>query len=122
MAAARRCDSLSISPKYDDKECGDVPWLESVAVWNEADETLTLFAVNRHLTEPLSLRGDLRSFAGYRLIEHLVLEHSDPHARNTFAEPDAVHPHSRGDAGLTSGKLTATLPGLSWNVIRLGVS
>lgn len=109
------------SPKYEDKECGDVPLLESVAVWNEADETLTLFAVNRLLTEPLALRGDLRSFAGYRIIEHLVLEHSDPHARNSFAHPDVVRPHSQGDARLTSGELTATLPGLSWNVIRLGV-
>jgi alpha-N-arabinofuranosidase len=109
------------SPKYEDKECGDVPWLESVAVWNEADETLTLFAVNRHLTELLALRGDLRDFADYRIIEHLVLEHSDPHARNTFADPDAVRPYSRADAQLTNGELTATLPGLSWNVIRLGV-
>jgi alpha-N-arabinofuranosidase len=109
------------SPKYQDKEFGEVPWLESVAVWNEADETLTLFAVNRHQTEPLALSGDLRSFAGYRLIEHIVLEHSDPQARNTLAQPDAVRPHSRGDARLTSGELTATLPRLSWNVIRLGV-
>jgi len=110
------------SPKYQDKEFGDVPWLEAVAVWNEADKTLTLFAVNRHQTESLALAGDLRGFAGYRLIEHLVLEHSDPQARNTFAQPDAVRPHSRGDAQLTSGELTATLPGLSWNVIRLGVN
>ena len=109
------------SPKYEDKEFGAVPWLESVAVWDEHNETLTVFAVNRHLTESLDLGGDLRSFGGYRLIEHLVLEHSDPQARNTVAQPDAVRPHSRGNARLTSGELTATLPGLSWNVIRLGI-
>jgi len=109
------------SPKYQDKEFGDVPFLESIAVWNEADETLTIFAVNRHQTESLVLGSDLRSFAGYRPLEHLVLEHSDPHARNTLAEPEAVRPHARGDARLTNGELTATLPALSWNVIRLGV-
>jgi alpha-N-arabinofuranosidase len=109
------------SPKYQDKEFGDVPWLESVAVWNEADETLTIFAVNRHQTESLILRSDLRSFAGYRFIEHIVLEHTDPHIRNSFTQPDAVRPHSRGVAQLSNGELTVTLPGLSWNVIRLGV-
>ena len=109
------------SPKYEDADFGDVPCLESVAVWNEANETLTLFAVNRHQTEALALRGDLRSFAGYRVMEHLVLENPDPHARNTFAKPDVVRPHTRGNAQLTGGEINATLPALSWNVIRLGV-
>jgi alpha-N-arabinofuranosidase len=107
------------SPKYPDKDFGDVPWLESVAVWHEENETLTVFAVNRHQMESLSLRGELRGFGGYHIVEHLVLEHSDPYARNTFAQPDAVRPHSRGDAQLNGAEINATLPGLSWNVIRL---
>jgi alpha-N-arabinofuranosidase len=110
------------SPKYEDKEFGDVPFLESVAVWNEENETLTIFAVNRHQAEPLALRAGLRDFSGYRVIEHLVLEHPDRNAMNTAAQPDAVRPHSRGDAQVNDSGLTATLPSLSWNVIRLGAT
>jgi alpha-N-arabinofuranosidase len=31
-------------------------------------------------------------------------------------------PHARGDAQLSDGRLTASLPRLSWNVIRLSKS
>lgn len=37
-----------------------------------------------------------------------------------MAQPDAVTPHSRGDAMLSAGQLEATLSPASWNVIRLG--
>ena len=37
----------------------------------------------------------------------------------TIDAPDTVSPHDRGDATLDTGTLDATLPKLSWNVIRL---
>jgi alpha-L-arabinofuranosidase len=58
----------------------------------------------------------------YEVIKHLVLEHDDPKAINTLARPREVTPHARGDAMLRDGILTARLPKLSWNVIRLGRS
>ncbi len=39
--------------------------------------------------------------------------------RNTVERPEEVVPHARGDAQLAEGRLVATLPRLSWNVIRL---
>jgi alpha-L-arabinofuranosidase len=51
-----------------------------------------------------------------------VLEHNDRKAINTLARPHEVWPHSRGDASLQDRALTARLPKLSWNVIRLGTS
>lgn len=43
----------SLSPKYDSKDFTDVPYLASTAVYNEENEQLTIFAVNRHLQEGL---------------------------------------------------------------------
>lgn len=106
-------------PVYADEEFDAVPYLESVATFDEAARRLVVFAVNRNPDAPLLLIGDARAFPGYRVVEHIVLSHPDPKVANTLAHPDAVRPSTSGDARLEQGQLTATLPALSWNVIRL---
>jgi alpha-N-arabinofuranosidase len=106
------------SPKYDSKQFTDVPFLESAAVYNEEKEELTIFAVNRNLEEELALEADLRSFSGYRVVEHIVLENSDLKAVNT-SNREAVKPHSNGNAEIDGGIVNAVLSKQSWNVIRL---
>lgn len=93
--------------------------MEAVATLNEADGSLTIFAVNRGEEGSLPLEGDVRNFAGYEVIEHLVLEHEDLEATNTAKHPNNVTPHKGGDAAVRDGSLIALLPRLSWNVIRL---
>jgi alpha-N-arabinofuranosidase len=107
------------SPWYDNDEFGEVPLLETVATLNADDGSLTIFAVNRDQERPLTLEGDVRGFVGYEVVEHLVLEHEDPKATNTAVHPSSVAPHRGGDATVLDGELTAHLPRLSWNVIRL---
>ena len=48
--------------------------MESVAVYNEEADEVTIFAVNRNLEEDVELSTDVRSFEGYRILEHIVLE------------------------------------------------
>lgn len=107
------------SPRYDDPQLDSVPVLETVATLDEEAEQLTIFAVNRDQDADLPLEGDLRCMAGYEVIEHIVLENANRNAANTADRPDAVTPHSGGTAAMRDGKLTAVLPKLSWNVIRL---
>lgn len=106
-------------PTYDDDAVGDVPLLESTAVVNEETGELTIFAINRSQAGALALEVALRGFPELRVLEHLVLEHDDLAARNTFDNPDAVVPHANGDASVDGPDVTATLSRLSWNVIRL---
>lgn len=107
------------SPCYANAEFDAVPLLEATATYDEEREALTIFAVNRGQEDALRLEGDIRAFPGYEVVEHLVLRHENPKAVNTLARPAEVAPHG-GDAGCQDGALTATLPRLSWNVIRLG--
>jgi len=107
------------SPSYDNATFGEVPLLEAVATLDEQREQLVVFAVNRGQEGPLPLEGELGSLRGYGVAEHIVLEHGDPKARNTADRPAEVVPHSRGDAAVRDGTLAATLPKMSWNVIRL---
>ncbi|MCC3375327.1 alpha-N-arabinofuranosidase [Cohnella sp. REN36] len=106
------------SPKYDAKDFTDVPYLDSAVVYCEEEEALTIFAVNRHLTEGLSLECDLRSFEDFAVIEHLTLTHDDLKAVNTAGE-ERVKPQTLTGAVLDAGRLTARLPQASWNVLRL---
>ena len=106
--------------RYDSKQFCDVPYLSCVAVQNEEEEALTIFAVNRSVDQPLSLECDVRSFEGYRVLEHIVLTDADPKAHNTFGEPERVRPHMDARATkLEGGMLESILPKMSWNVIRM---
>lgn len=106
------------SPKYDTHDYTDVPYVDSAVVYNEEDEELTIFAVNRHLEDTIHLNVDVRSFEGFRILEHLVLEHEDLKAVNS-ADNERVKPHTGGDAKLDGGSLDTRLSKASWNVIRL---
>lgn len=107
------------SPKYDSTEFTDVPYLETAVVWNEESESITIFAVNRSLDDPLLLECQLRGFDHYVVQEHIVYECSDRKAGNTKDDPFKVIPHNLGSAVLEDQQITAELPKLSWNVIRL---
>ena len=100
--------------KYDSKDFTDVPYLESAAVYNQEEETLTIFAVNRHTTEDMELEIDMRGFEGYKLTNRIVLENDDLKAVNS-ASGENVKPHP---VVTLSGGDTLRLPKLSWNVIR----
>lgn len=106
------------SPKYDSKDFTDVPVLDTTVVHNEENEELTIFAVNRDLEDDLLIECDIRNFEGYKVIEHIVLENNNLKQVNS-AKEQAVAPHNNGDAVNDSGMVTAKLPKLSWNVIRL---
>ena len=51
-----------LAPVYDSRNYCDVSCLDSVCVWNEEKDTLTIFAVNKSLEEDLEVSCDLRQF------------------------------------------------------------
>ena len=106
------------TPVHDTKEHENVTDLSSVAVWNQADEELTVFAVNRNIDEDMELVTDLRSMEGYQLIEHIVLENNDMKACNS-ASGEAVIPITVSRSKVDGGIMTSVLNKASWNVIRL---
>lgn len=111
--------SVLSSPKHDTMDFTDVTDIDSVVVYQEQQQEVTIFAVNRNLSEDIQLQCDLRSFEGYHLIEHIVLEHPDLKAMNS-AMIQQVAPKLSHESRLEQGKLTTLLHKASWNVIRLG--
>ena len=107
------------SSKHDTKKHGEVTDVESVAIWNEEKEELTIFAVNRNLKEDVEFLVDVRGFEAYGFLEHIVLEHDDLKAVNG-AGKEVVEPFYVERCVFDGGKLSSVLSRSSWNVIRLG--
>ncbi|OIJ66245.1 alpha-N-arabinofuranosidase [Streptomyces mangrovisoli] len=106
------------SPVYRTEKYGDVDLLHATAVRGD-DGTVTVLAVNRDRTGPLTLEVALRGLDVSAVAGHSALADADPGARNTLGAPDRVVPHDVHGATLAGGVLTAVLEPLSWNVIRL---
>lgn len=107
------------TPVHDTAQHENVTDLESVTVWNEEKEEVTIFAVNRNLDEDLELTTDVRSFEGYQILEHIVMENSDMKVCNSSGG-ELVYPKSNGESKLDGGNIHSLLHKASWNVIRLG--
>lgn len=108
------------SPVYQTEEFADVPVIDSAAVYNPGDGSLTVFAVNRSET-PVSLNIDARDFGSPFLKEHLVIQHDNLHAVNTARDPDAVTPAQSRNTLVNGNTVQSMLNPYSWNVIRFSV-
>lgn len=107
------------SPVYESKTYGTAPYLEGVLVWNEAEEELVLFAVNKCLEEDMEITCDLRQFEKFQIEEHVVLSHQDMKAVNTEKNPGEVSPTAGNTVKLEAGKLSGILGKHSWNMVRM---
>ncbi|MCL2866752.1 MAG: alpha-N-arabinofuranosidase, partial [Clostridia bacterium] len=105
-------------PEYDAKYFTGVPYVDASAV-RDNEGNVTVFAVNRHLTENTALTADLRSFGRFRLIEHSVMTHEDMEAANTQENPNKVFPVAIPTRAFPRDRQPEIiLPKASWNVIR----
>lgn len=108
-------------PSYESRY-GDAPYLDAVLVLDEANDALTLFAVNKGLEEEMEIQCDLRQFEGYQALEQVILEHGDLKTVNTEAAPSAVEPKKVVPPAVSSGTFSAVLPAKSWTAVRFGKS
>ena len=119
MGRGKVLTTTVLSPTYECRFTDCAPYLDSVVVEDEENEMLTIFAVNKSLDEPLEMVCDLRQYADYAVVRHIVLEHDDMKAINSEENPNEVIPHEGGISRNDAGDFRAVLNPHSWNVIRL---
>lgn len=98
---------------------GDSSYLDAVVIENDAEDLLTIFAVNKDLTDELELACDFRQYEGYVLVKHTILRHDDLKAVNTEAAPATVAPTAGKNVTFENGRLAGILPSQSFHMIQL---
>jgi alpha-L-arabinofuranosidase len=96
----------------------EAPYLKLCAV-HASDGGLTIFALNRDLDGEMRLDVELRGFAGLTLRDAATLHHADLKAANTKDAPERIKPRRLTGVRVRDGRVRATLPKASWNVLRL---
>lgn len=104
-------------PTYKTREFDAVPYLDSIATYDEAQNELTIFCENKHQTDSISFQTLLRDFDVENVIEATQFYGYDVKADNRDGKMKlqpltaTTEPH----------KVMATLQPLSWNMIRVRV-
>ncbi len=106
------------TPTYDCSDYENVPLIDATATQDD-DGNVTIFCVNRDMSDDFVLDVDLRSFGEMQFREHILLKHSDVKAVNTEENPFNVAPSEGPGGTMDGGKAEIKIPALSWNVIRL---
>lgn len=106
------------APAYAARSFPEIPYLYATVVDDPATGNTTIFALNRHLTEPLELEAELRGLGADRqVVEALQVHSPNLKAANTHAAPSTVSPARLGAVTVDGERVRARLEPASWNVI-----
>lgn len=124
MHASKYGRGIALQPvinttKHDTKTHMDVTDIESVAVYNEEKEEVTIFAVNRNTENNVFFQADMRGFEGLKVLEYTVLESDDNKAANAITG-EKVTPRAKMEYTFTDSIFETSMKKCSWNVIRFG--
>ncbi|MFP7761981.1 alpha-N-arabinofuranosidase [Marisediminicola sp. LYQ85] len=104
---------------YSTKRHGDAPLVDSVATVDRDAGTAAVFLVNRSQTESIEVTIDLSGLAMSTVTEAVSLHDDDVYARNTADDQNRVGLVDLEGAELSDGRLTVTLPPVSWSAVAL---
>ena len=107
------------SPVYSCVERSEVTHIDSVAVHNEGEGVVTVFAVNRNMEDDVEVKIDLRAFAGAECIEQICYANDDIKATNSATRQ--IVPSNCEPPKMENGAAVVRMPKFSWNVLRFRV-
>lgn len=110
-------EERSEGPSYESGEFSQVPMIDKVIVYNETEEELILFLVNRG-DEAAEAEFEFQGFETGELLEATVLHHSDKKAVNK-EEHNKVRPRQIDNCRCNEGALKCELLPLSFQMIRI---
>jgi alpha-N-arabinofuranosidase len=108
-----------VTPVYQTARHGEVPVVDVVATRDPDGGAVSVFAVNRHQTEPVALTLDVRRLGSTTLVDHRYLGGGGLDLSNSAQAPQRVVPLVGTGARLDGGRLEVALPRVSWTMVRL---
>jgi alpha-L-arabinofuranosidase len=94
------------------------PYLKVSVVAND-DGGMSIFALNRHLSEPLRMSVEARGAGKLALDMAETMHDADLHAFNSRDKPHRIAPQALKAVKTSGETITAELPPASWTLIRL---
>jgi alpha-N-arabinofuranosidase len=110
--------NILMSPVYNCEEKEGVPYIDSLTVFDEENQILSIFAVNR-ADNAIQMLVDARDFGSATEMEQISMRNDDLHACNAIGKPETVFPSKIRQVPIENGKLEVELGSYSWNVIRI---
>lgn len=107
------------TPTHETARFGETPLVDAVATHDPQTGEVAVFAVNRSLTESLTVRVDARAFDGADVVEALTLANDDPYARATVDDDTSLAPRPNPTAWRDRDTVQVELPPVSWTMVRL---
>jgi alpha-N-arabinofuranosidase len=90
-----------------------------VATRHPETGAVTVFAVNRHQTEPVALTLNVRTVGCSTVVDHVYLGADDLELSNSLEARERVVPTRGAGAQLDGNTLEVALAPISWTMLRL---
>ena len=113
------------SEKVETAKFGDADLVDVSSTWDEENGRVAMFLANRSLESPAEVEVSLLGFTGGRVTRAEVLEvpaGGNRFSANTENDQHSVGLHPLKGVAVDGGRMTLTLPALSWAVVELEVS
>jgi len=111
--------SIVDSPAYQCELFTKVPYIDTVAVYNEDVKELIYFQMNR-MEESIEITCEIQGFKPEHIIEHVALWSEDKKMTN-YVNHNAIQPVQMEDVVLCERIFSYEIKPLSWNMIRVKV-
>ncbi|MEN9937348.1 MAG: hypothetical protein RLZZ387_3927 [Chloroflexota bacterium] len=115
-------DSLDVvtkAPLYETAKYGPMPVLDVSASYDAAQDRGSVFIVNRS-SEPVTTDVVWQGAAPSQVLGGYQMSGTDPKAVNTFEQPNTIVPQALPAGAVQGGRVTLTLPPLSFTVLATG--
>ena len=125
LARGRILRTEVTSDKIETTKFGDVDLVDVSSTWDEERGRVALFLANRSLEGAAEVEVALHGFTGGRVTRAEVLEvpeDGDRFSANLKNSQDTVTLHALEGVVVDGGRMTLTLPALSWAVVELEVT
>jgi len=107
------------SPMVPTEQYGEVPAVDAIATYDETSGGLSVFLANRSVDEPVEVTLDTSRTPVTSVVEAVGIHDEDRLAVNSMDHPDRVVPRQNDTVRIDGGKVTLTLPPISWTALDL---
>ena len=121
MARGAALGLISESPTYEVSGIGTVPYLDVTGTFSKENENVSLFILNRDLSNARETEVVWEDASPARLIASMVLTGTDLKAFNGFDSPKRVAPTNLEKPVTSGGRTKFALPARSYTVLQWGM-